>query len=79
MRSPNSSRPWQHVLDALSSYIFLCETKLSIKSNNIYNVGPLNQRMIKTEKLVKFMGNYFSFNKYKKEKKILSKKHNILA
>ncbi len=79
LRFPNSSRPWQHVLDALSSYIFLCETKLSIKSNNIYNVGPFNQKMIKTEKLVKLMGNYFSFNKYKKEKKNFIKETQYLS
>lgn len=43
IRNPNSTRPWQHVLEPLSGYLTLA-AKLyhnSIKSGEAYNFGPL--------------------------------------
>jgi CDP-glucose 4,6-dehydratase len=58
IRSPNATRPWQHVLEALSGYL-----KLAIKLNNnkklngqIYNFGPdkkSNYKVIDILKLIK--------------------------
>ena len=58
IRSPNATRPWQHVLEALNGYL-----KLAIKLNNnkklngqIYNFGPdkkSNYKVIDILKLIK--------------------------
>lgn len=69
LRFPNSSRPWQHVLDALNCYILLCQLKLVDIDSAIFNVGPYKQRNITTEKIVQLVGEYFKYNKYLKLKK----------
>jgi len=69
LRSPSSTRPWQHVLDALNSYLLLCEAKFQNTDNAIFNIGPYNQKSITTEKLIKMIGKNFSYNKYSKLKK----------
>lgn len=42
IRSPNSTRPWQHVLDALYGYITLslCLKKNNRLNGNVFNFGP---------------------------------------
>jgi CDP-glucose 4,6-dehydratase len=42
IRNPNSSRPWQHVLDCLSGYLLIAQSHLSKKSSipNSINFGP---------------------------------------
>jgi CDP-glucose 4,6-dehydratase len=40
LRNPNAIRPWQHVLDCLSAYLFMIESLIQSKQNNIWNVGP---------------------------------------
>lgn len=69
LRSPNATRPWQHVLDALNSYIILCQTKFSKKNDGIFNIGPLDKKSYTTEEIVKLLASYFSFNQYSKLKK----------
>lgn len=42
VRSPNSIRPWQHVLDPLAGYLLLCE-KMAVKGGEMFqswNFGP---------------------------------------
>jgi CDP-glucose 4,6-dehydratase len=52
VRSPASSRPWQHVLDCLSGYIAVAETHLSEaatrepSAGEAYNFGPLTDRVV---------------------------------
>jgi len=45
IRSPKSTRPWQHVLEPLSGYLLLGEKLLSnsIESGSSYNFGPSEQ------------------------------------
>ena len=58
IRSPNSTRPWQHVLDALYGYITL---SLHLKKNNrlngnVFNFGPslnANFKVIDVLRLIK--------------------------
>ena len=74
IRSPNATRPWQHVLDALYGYIIL---SLSLKKNkklngHAFNFGPSlnnNYRVIDVLKLVKKLWNkaFWKIIKNKKE------------
>ena len=74
IRSPNATRPWQHVLDALYGYIIL---SLNLKKNkklngHAFNFGPsLNNdyRVIDVLKLVKKLWNkaFWKIIKNKKE------------
>jgi CDP-glucose 4,6-dehydratase len=42
IRNPNSSRPWQHVLDCLTGYLLIAQLHLSKKTSipNSINLGP---------------------------------------
>jgi CDP-glucose 4,6-dehydratase len=54
LRSPNSIRPWQHVLDPLVGYIKLVEKSYFNKLNSgIYNFGPRIQDNISVINLIK--------------------------
>ena len=57
IRSPNSVRPWQHVLEPLSGYLMLAE-KLVTEGNNYagaWNFGPEE----KSSKEVSWVADYF--------------------
>ena len=40
LRSPNSIRPWQHVLDCLNGYLMLVSSLLEGKATGVWNFGP---------------------------------------
>jgi CDP-glucose 4,6-dehydratase len=42
IRSPKSTRPWQHVLDPLVGYIYAIEQSLEKVVSDEYNFGPDN-------------------------------------
>ena len=54
VRSPNSIRPWQHVLEPLQGYLFLgqrlCENR--VKFNGGWNFGPAKDQVITVRELV---------------------------
>ncbi len=54
IRSPQSIRPWQHVLEPLSGYLALgkglCEGKTSL--SGAYNFGPNNESFVTVKKLI---------------------------
>jgi CDP-glucose 4,6-dehydratase len=57
IRNPNSTRPWQHVLDVLNGYISLA-TQLNKKSSingEAFNFGPKNEKNREVYKIVKEM------------------------
>ena len=59
VRSPDSIRPWQHVLDSLGGYLWLME-KLELNENlsgEAFNFGPLIEQDINVELLVKRLAN----------------------
>ena len=68
IRSPNASRPWQHVIEPLHGYIKLAEKMYSNKKdyNGAWNFGPNLKDNMKVWKLVNF------------SKKILASKSKIL-
>lgn len=74
IRSPNSYRPWQHVLEPISGYILLAQNLFNDKKNKFvgpWNFGP-NKSNIKTVlNIVKLV------NKEKKIKYSKSKKNNF--
>ena len=70
IKSPNSTRPFQHVLEPLSGYISLAE-KLSINgklSGQSFNFGPLSNSNHKVIEIVKklsksWKNSYWEINK----------------
>ena len=63
IRSPNSTRPWQHVLDPLNGYILLAENLYSLKNNSeinfesAFNFGPSMQSIVKVKVLIDLIKN----------------------
>jgi len=61
IRSPKSTRPWQHVLEAIWGYLLLA-SKLSKNKKlhgQVFNFGPGNVKSYSTIKLVKLMKKYW--------------------
>jgi len=64
VRNPNSTRPWQHVLDPLSGYLKLAERILnhnnfSAESYDSFNFGPNEQNQIKVSDLINLILEYW--------------------
>jgi CDP-glucose 4,6-dehydratase len=57
LRSPNSTRPWQHVLEAVWGYLLLAsKMKKNIKLHGeIFNFGPINKNNYSVLQVVKSM------------------------
>ena len=57
MRNPNSTRPWQHVLEALSGYLILSIQLSKNKKLNgeVFNFGPSNKKNYSVLNVVKNM------------------------
>jgi CDP-glucose 4,6-dehydratase len=75
IRSPNSTRPWQHVLEALNGYIILAiNLKINKKKyhGQAFNFGPNNKHTFRVIEVVKEMKKYWSVVSWKiiKSKKI---------
>ena len=75
IRNPKSTRPWQHVLEAVWGYIFF-SAKLNFKSNlngQAFNFGPNTSKNFKVIDVIKVIKKYWSHIKYivqnKKQKK----------
>ena len=51
VRNPNSTRPWQHVLDPLYGYILACESSLQGVKIKSINFGPLGSSLSVTKVL----------------------------
>lgn len=45
IRNPNSTRPWQHVIDPLIGYLHVLESGLETKRHFTYNFGPLESSL----------------------------------
>jgi CDP-glucose 4,6-dehydratase len=64
IRQPNSVRPWQHVLEALSGYLVLAEKihgDLGLAS--AYNFGPRSDGEFSVQELVELMSEFFADTK----------------
>lgn len=58
VRNPNATRPWQHVLEPLSGYLWLAATLLQVQDKNkaggeSFNFGPSNDVNRTVEELIK--------------------------
>jgi len=55
IRNPNATRPWQHVLDPLSGYLFLAQQLLNDpkRFSGAWNFGPADIEHINVEELAK--------------------------
>lgn len=70
VRNPNSTRPWQHVLEALGGYLILA-TKLHIKKfhGEAFNFGPTLQNQRTVMSLIKDIRKFWPGIKWKIKKK----------
>tara|TARA_Y100000590_G_scaffold420686_1_gene523638 strand:+ start:50 stop:1132 length:1083 start_codon:yes stop_codon:yes gene_type:complete len=71
LRNPNSTRPWQHVLEAISGYLKLA---IMLKKNKklhgeAFNFGPIDAKNYKVLFLVKLMRKYWSKVSWKLDNK----------
>ena len=76
IRNPSSTRPWQHVFEAIGGYL-LFATKLRNNSNlhgEVFNFGPANNKTYNVLKLVKKMREHWK-NVSWHIKKINTKQH----
>lgn len=58
IRYPNSTRPWQHVLDCVNGYLDLLEKSYLEKIDGIWNFGPLESDEKSVENVVSSLLNY---------------------
>lgn len=80
IRSPNSTRPWQHVLEALGGYIVL-SINLKNKKNlhgEAFNFGPSSNNQKNVISLVKKMSKYWKNIRWKIKKNKKFKETKIL-
>lgn len=61
IRSPNATRPWQHVLEPLSGYLSLGQKLYNDKSINgeAFNFGPRSEQNHTVVELIKDLSKYF--------------------
>lgn len=84
LRNPNSTRPWQHVLEPLYGYLklgsYLMNGKLKNLKNPNWNFGPYKRNCVKVSKIVKYIHKKLSIkNMIKIDKKINFKEANLLS
>ena len=79
IRSPNSTRPWQHVLEPISGYLTLVEKLWSNRKYHAeaYNFGPLPNVDKSVIELVKKLSDYWDKNNL--ENKYLLKEENVFS
>jgi CDP-glucose 4,6-dehydratase len=63
IRSPASTRPWQHVLEPLSGYLNLGQVLFEgkIRNGEGFNFGPRSEQNNSVEELIKDLSNYWHF------------------
>jgi len=61
IRNPNSTRPWQHVLEPLSGYLLLASNLVEDKKHNgqAYNFGPSIEQNYPVHELINEMSKYW--------------------
>ena len=81
IRNPNSTRPWQHVLEAIMGYIILAANLKQNKNLNgeAFNFGPNTKKNYKVKELIKILEkNWKGFNWKNKNSKNLLHESNLL-
>ena len=70
IRNPNSTRPWQHVLEPLRGYLILGSfinkglLEKEYLSSMSFNFGPRTDDVIKVEEVIRLFSNYWEFAEY---------------
>jgi CDP-glucose 4,6-dehydratase len=77
IRSPNATRPWQHVLEPLSGYLMLANVhfKYKDKYNGSWNFGPDIQKNITVKDITEMLFKKLNHDKLLKFTKNQSKAH----
>ena len=80
IRSPNSTRPWQHVLEPLSGYLLLGLKLLTEKNINYekYNFGPSQENDYSVIDVITEMSKYWSNIEYQVNEKHRDIKESVL-
>ena len=61
IRNPSSVRPWQHVLDCCSAYLFIGQYN---GLHHSFNVGPSEQDFLDVKRIIEFSKDYFDVTSY---------------
>jgi len=67
IRNPHATRPWQHVLEPLSGYLWLAANLIQQRNNtvdNAFNFGPDSKVVEPVSKLVNLFSKYFGQGKW---------------
>ena len=80
IRSPESTRPWQHVLDVLMGYITFAYylDRKNRYNGEIFNFGPSKSNNTKVIDLIKFLGKYWPKSSFEVKKNKKLKEANLL-
>ena len=80
IRNPNSTRPWQHVLEPVSGYLLLAKKlyENKIKFSGSWNFGPSSRETMQVVKVVKLLFNSLGIKKNLLIKKGKFKEANLL-
>lgn len=76
IRNPNSTRPWQHVLEAIYGYLILAKSlnRNSKLHGEAFNFGPNEKNVKKVGTVIKLMRSNWEKVKYKIKKNNINKK-----
>ncbi len=74
IRNPNSTRPWQHVLEPLSAYLLLGQKlyEKEINFSQAWNVGDLNNSVVSVKDLLKILKKSWQELKFEIQEKNIS-------
>ena len=80
IRNPNSTRPWQHVIEVIYGYILLAKklNKNQKLHGQVFNFGPSYKKNYKVIELLKFFRLYWNKCKWKIKKSKTNQKESIL-
>jgi len=81
IRSPNSTRPWQHVLDVLNGYLTLAyylKKKKSGVHGEAFNFGPNPRKNLKVIEILRLIKSYWQNIKWKIIKQKTFKENKLL-
>lgn len=65
IRNPNSTRPWQHVLECIKGYLMIIGYTLEKNNNDSWNIGPKKENNIKVRDIINFVKEFFPQIKFK--------------
>jgi CDP-glucose 4,6-dehydratase len=61
IRNPESTRPWQHVLDPLLGYLLALESAITVKTFDSFNFGPDESEQINVNEVINVFNSSFQF------------------